>query len=234
MTTIRDNLTAVRRRVETACRQAHRDPASVLLLAISKTFSSSHIREAYSAGQRSFGENYVQEAVEKITELSGIDLDWHFTGPLQSNKTRLVAAHFAWVHAVDRLKIAQRLSDARDAHLPALNVCIQVNLSGEASKSGVAPDELAPLAQAVARLPRLCLRGLMTIPEPSPDMSLLRDRFAELRGLRDALNTEGLGLDTLSMGMSSDLEAAILEGATIVRVGSAVFGARQPDYGTTQ
>lgn len=234
MTTIQENLTAVRQRMETACRQAHRDPGSVLLLAISKTFSSADIRVAYSAGQRSFGENYVQEAVEKITELAALDLDWHFTGPLQSNKTRPVAAHFAWVHTLDRLKIAQRLSDARDAHLPPLNVCIQVNLSGEASKSGIAPDELAPLARAVARLPGLQLRGLMTIPEPSHDMSLLRSRFAELRRLRDALNTEGLGLDTLSMGMSSDLELAILEGATIVRVGSAIFGARQPDYGTTQ
>lgn len=234
MTKIQANLQSVRQRIDAACRQAHRSPASVLLLAISKTFPASSIQEAYSAGQRSFGENYVQEAVEKITELAGLGIDWHFTGPLQSNKTRLVASHFSWVHGVDRYKIAQRLSDARDAHLPPLNVCIQVNLSGEATKSGVASGELADLARAVAILPRLRLRGLMAIPEPTPDVALLRGRYAELRSLRDTLNTEGLGLDTLSMGMSSDLELAIEEGATIVRVGSAIFGARNSANGTTE
>ncbi len=233
MTTIQANLQTVMQRIDAACRQARRPPASVLLLAISKTFPTLSIQEAYFAGQRSFGENYVQEAVEKITELAGLDIDWHFTGPLQSNKTRLVASHFNWVHGIDRYKIAQRLSEARDAHLPPLNVCIQVNLSGEATKGGADRNSVSDLAHAVAMLPRLRLRGLMTIPEPTPDAALLRRRYAELRSLRDALNTDGLGLDTLSMGMSSDLELAIEEGATIVRVGSAIFGARNPANGTT-
>lgn len=190
-----------------------------------KTFSAASIRDAYSAGQRSFGENYVQEGVEKITELADLDLDWHFTGPLQSNKSRQVAARFAWVHAIDRLKIAQRLSDARGSHLPELNVCIQVN-GGEPTKSGAAAREVGALARSVSVLPRLKLRGLTTIPEPCNDVARPRVRFAELRRLLETLNTEGLGLDTLSMGMSSDLEAAILEGATIVRVGTAIFGSR--------
>lgn len=234
MGSIEANLQSVRRRIEAACRQAHRAPESVLLLAISKTFSSSRIREAYSAGLRSFGENYVQEAVEKITDLAELDIDWHFTGPLQSNKTRAVAACFSWVHAIDRLKIAQRLADARDPHLPALNVCIQVNLSGEATKSGVTVGEVERLARDVVSLPGIRLRGLMTIPEPSPDPNLLRARYAALCSLRDALNTNGFCLDTLSMGMSSDLELAIEEGATIVRVGSAIFGSRNPESGKTQ
>lgn len=226
MTTIQARLDAVRQRIESACRQAHRAPASVLLLAISKTVSAPSIRDAYSAGQRSFGENYVQEGVEKITELSDLNLDWHFTGPLQSNKTRQVAGRFGWVHAVDRLKIARRLADARDPGLPDLNVCIQVNLSGESTKHGVSVGEVAALAYAVSALPRLKLRGLTTIPEPTDDPALVRRRFAQLRQLLETLNTDGLGLDTLSMGMSSDLEAAILEGATIVRVGTAIFGSR--------
>lgn len=226
MTAIQARLQTVRQRIESACRQAHRAPASVLLLAISKTFSAASIRDAYSAGQRSFGENYVQEGVEKITELADLDLDWHFTGPLQSNKSRQVAARFAWVHAIDRLKIAQRLSDARSPHLPELNVCIQVNLSGEPTKRGAAAQEVDALARSVSVLPRLKLRGLTTIPEPCNDVARPRVRFAELRRLLETLNTEGLGLDTLSMGMSSDLEAAILEGATIVRVGTAIFGSR--------
>ena len=192
------------------------------------------MRDAYSAGQRSFGENYVQEGVEKITKLADLDIDWHFTGPLQSNKTRPVARHFAWVHAVDRLKIAQRLSDARGPHLPLLNVCIQVNLSGEPTKSGILAEEAGSLARAVSVLPRLKLRGLTTIPEPTDDLALQRTRFAELRQLLETLNTEGLGLDTLSMGMSSDLEAAILEGATIVRVGTAIFGFRNAADGATR
>lgn len=226
MTTIQARLNAVRQRIESACRQAHRAPASVLLLAISKTVSAPSIRDAYFAGQHSFGENYVQEGVEKITELADLNLDWHFTGPLQSNKTRQVAARFDWVHAVDRLKIARRLADTRDPDLPDLNVCIQVNLSGESTKSGVSVGEVAALAHEVCALPRLKLRGLTTIPEPTDDPALLRQRFAQLRQLLETLNTDGLGLDTLSMGMSSDLEAAILEGATIVRVGTAIFGSR--------
>lgn len=224
--TIEARLQTVRRRIEDACRQAQRARNSVLLVAISKSFSDADIRDAYSAGQRSFGENYVQEGVEKITKLAGLALDWHFTGPLQSNKTRQVAIHFAWVHSVDRLKVAQRLSDARDPSMPLLNVCIQVNLSGESTKSGAAVKEVGALAHAVAALPRVRLRGLMTIPETTGDLALRRRRFAELRSLLATLNTEGLGLDTLSMGMSSDLEAAILEGATIVRVGTAIFGFR--------
>ena len=224
MTTIQARLDAVRQRIESACRQAHRAPASVLLLAISKTVSAPSIRDAYSAGQRSFGENYVQEGVEKITELSDLNLDWHFTGPLQSNKTRQVAGRFGWVHAVDRLKIARRLADARDPGLPDLNVCIQVNLSGESTKHGVSVGEVPALAYAVSALPRLKLRGLTTIPEPTDDPALVRRRFAQLRQLLETLNTDGLGLDTLSMGMSSDLEAGVLEGAAVVRGGPAVFG----------
>lgn len=184
------------------------------------------MREAAAAGQCAFGENYVQEGAEKVDALAGLGLEWHFIGPLQSNKTRLVANRFAWVHSIDRLKIAERLSAQRDAHLPPLEVCIQVNVSGEASKSGVAPGELPELAHAVAGLPRLRLRGLMAIPEPTSDVALQRARFATLRQLRDQLNADGLALDTLSMGMSDDLEAAIAEGSTMVRVGTAIFGSR--------
>lgn len=234
MTTIQARLQNVRQRIEVVCRQAHRAPESVLLLAISKTISAASISDAHSAGLRSFGENYVQEGVEKITKLADLELDWHFTGPLQSNKTRQVAGHFGWVHAVDRLKIAQRLSEARDLRMPELNICIQVNLSGESNKSGVRTDEVGPLARAVSILPHLKLRGLMTLPEPTEDFSQQRARFAELRRLLETLNTDGLGLDTLSMGMSSDLEAAILEGATIVRVGTAIFGSRNSADRATQ
>jgi len=234
MTTTQARLQTVRQRIDSACRQAHRAPGSVLLLAISKSFSAASVRDAYSAGQRSFGENYVQEGVEKVTELADLNLDWHFTGSLQSNKTRQVAAHFAWVHAVDRLKIAQRLSNARGSCLPVLNVCIQVNLSGEQTKSGVAARDVGALARAVSALPRLKLRGLTVIPEPAEDLALGQARFAELRRLLETLNTEGLGLDTLSMGMSSDLEAAILEGSTIVRVGTAIFGSRTAADGAAQ
>ena len=168
----------------------------------------------------------MQEGVDKVEALRALGLEWHFIGPLQSNKTRLVANRFAWVHSIDRLKIAERLAEQRDVHLPPLDVCIQVNVSGEASKSGVAPADLPELARAVASLPRLRLRGLMAIPEPTPDVALQRARFASLRMLRDELNAAGLGLDTLSMGMSDDLEAAIAEGSTMVRVGTAIFGAR--------
>lgn len=198
----------------------------VRLLAVSKTWPADSVREAAAAGQHAFGENYVQEGVAKVDELAGLGLEWHFIGPLQSNKTRLVANRFSWVHSIDRLKIAERLSEQRDVHLPPLEVCIQVNVSGEASKSGVAPPDLPELARAVAVLPRLRLRGLMTIPEPTPDVALQRARFASLRAMRDELNAAGLALDTLSMGMSDDLEAAIAEGSTLVRVGTAIFGSR--------
>ncbi|HHW64907.1 MAG TPA: YggS family pyridoxal phosphate-dependent enzyme [Rhodocyclaceae bacterium] len=226
MTTIGERLRAVQLRIEAAARGAGRDPAAVSLLAVSKTWPAEAVREAAAAGQRAFGENYVQEGVDKAEALRELGLEWHFIGPLQSNKTRPVANAFDWVHGIDRMKIAERLSAQRDVHLPPLNVCIQVNVSGEASKSGVAPDEVAALAQAVAGLPRLRLRGLMCIPEPTEDVALLRARFALLRRLRDELAATGLVLDTLSMGMSHDIEPAIAEGATIVRVGTAIFGER--------
>ena len=226
MTTIADRLHAVQACIAAAARAAERDPASVQLLAVSKTWPADAVRDAAAAGQRAFGENYVQEGVDKVEALRELGLEWHFIGPLQSNKTRPVANAFDWVHGIDRLKIAERLSAQRDVHLPPLNVCIQVNVSGEDSKSGVAPDEVAALAQAVAGLPRLRLRGLMCIPEPTDDSALLRARFALLRRLRDELAAVGLALDTLSMGMSHDIEPAVAEGATIVRVGTAIFGAR--------
>jgi hypothetical protein len=226
MTSIAANLQAVRARVAEAARAAGRSPESVRLLAVSKTWPVACVQEAAQAGQREFGENYVQEGVSKIAALAAPELEWHFIGPLQSNKTRLVAGHFHWVHSIDRLKVAERLSEQREAHLPPLQSCIQVNVSGEASKSGVAPGEVAALAAAVARLPGLRLRGLMCIPEPERDEARLRARFAMLREVRDGLNRAGFDLDTLSMGMSHDLEAAIAEGATIVRVGTAIFGTR--------
>ena len=213
-------------RIARAAEAAGRDAAEVRLRAASKTWPADSVREAAAAGQCAFGENYVQEGAEKVDALAGLGLEWHFIGPLQSNKTRLVANRFAWVHSIDRLKIAERLSAQRDAHLPPLEVCIQVNVSGEASKSGVAPGELPELAHAVAGLPRLRLRGLMAIPEPTSNVALQRARFATLRQLRDQLNADGLALDTLSMGMSDDLEAAIAEGSTMVRVGTAIFGSR--------
>ena len=226
MTTISTNLQAVRARIAAAAEMAGRPPESIGLLAVSKTFPAEQVREAAGAGQLAFGENYVQEGLAKIAALEGLGLERHFIGPLQSNKTRLVAEHFTWVHGVERLKIAERLSGARGAGRPPLQVCVQVNVSGEASKSGVSPGDTAALAQAVATLPNLRLRGLMAIPEPTDDMALARRRFSTLRQLRDTLNEAGLALDTLSMGMSHDLEAAILEGATLVRVGTAIFGER--------
>ncbi|OQY75508.1 MAG: YggS family pyridoxal phosphate enzyme [Rhodocyclaceae bacterium UTPRO2] len=226
MTTISANLQAVRARIAAAAELAGRAVGEVLLLAASKTFPAERIREAVAAGQRAFGENYVQEGLAKIGALGDLALEWHFIGPLQSNKTRPVAEHFDWVHGIERLKIAERLSAARGAGRPPLQVCIQVNVSGEASKSGVSPADTATLAHAVAGLPNLRLRGLMAIPEPTDDLALARRRFAMLRELRDGLNRGGLSLDTLSMGMSDDLEAAILEGATIVRIGTAIFGER--------
>ena len=210
-----------------AAQAAHRAPGEILLLAVSKTIPAERIAEAHAAGQRAFGENHVQEAVEKITVLATLPLDWHFIGPIQSNKTRLISQHFGWVHGVERERIAERLNAARPEGMAPLNVCIQVNVSGEASKSGVAPGDEVKLAEAIARLPRLRLRGLMAIPEPTADVMLQRRRFALLRELKDRLRARGHALDTLSMGMSDDFEAAILEGATIVRIGTAIFGARK-------
>ena len=227
MSSITANLQAVKERIEAAVRAAGRPAQSVQLVAVSKTFGPEAVREASLAGQRDFGENYVTEGVDKIRELRTLGLIWHYIGPIQSNKTRLIAEHFDWVHTIDREKVAARLSQARGAGQTELQVCIQVNVSGEASKSGVAPGELASLAKKVAGLPRLKLRGLMAIPEPTPDERLQRRRFAQLRALRDDLNRGGLALDTLSMGMSADLEAAIAEGATMVRVGTAIFGERK-------
>ena len=226
MSTIAKNIAKVRTRIREAAQACGRDPESVGLLAVSKTKPAAAVREAHACGQRDFGENYLQEALNKQAELSDLALTWHFIGPIQSNKTRPIAEHFAWVHSVDRLKIAQRLSEQRPAHLPPLNICLQVNVSGEASKSGCTPEELPALALAVSQLPNLRLRGLMTIPEPTSDVTQQHAACARLRQLRDDLNLE---LDVLSMGMSDDLEAAIAEGATWVRIGTALFGAR--DYG---
>lgn len=227
MTSIAANLQAVRARIAAACVAAGRPAEAVQLLAVSKTWPAACVREAAASGQRAFGENYAQEALDKAAQLVGLGLEWHFIGPLQSNKTRLVAENFAWAHSVDRLKIAERLAVQRPPDLGRLQVCIQVNVSGEASKSGCTPDQAGALAHAAAALPNLRLRGLMAIPEPSDDIGLQRRRFALLRLLRDRLNAEGLTLDTLSMGMSHDLEAAIMEGATLVRVGTAIFGERK-------
>jgi len=226
MTTISKALQAVQARVQRAAMQCGRSPESIALIAVSKTVSAESLRVAYAGGQRAFGESYVQEALPKIAVLQDLALEWHFIGPLQSNKTKLVAENFAWVHSVERAKIAQRLSEQRPDALPPLNLCLQVNVSGEASKSGVAPAEVVALAQAVATLPKIKLRGLMAIPEATDDVSKQHAQFRLLRELRDALNAQGFALDTLSMGMSGDLEVAIAEGATMVRVGSAIFGAR--------
>jgi pyridoxal phosphate enzyme (YggS family) len=226
MTMIADNLHRVRARIAEACRQAGRPQDAVILLAVSKTFGPEAVRAAYACGQTSFGENYIQEAVEKIALLQDLPLQWHCIGPIQSNKTRLVAAHFDWVQSVDRLKIAQRLSEQRPPELPPLNVCIQVNIDGGANKAGVAPHDALELARAVAQLPRLRLRGLMTIPEPAIDFVAACAIHTRARALFDDLNTAGLNLDTLSMGMTGDLDAAVASGSTMVRVGTAVFGGR--------
>ena len=228
MTTIPGNLQHVRARIATACQRAGRGVEEVTLLAVSKTFGADAVRAAAAAGQRAFGENYIQEGVEKIAALRDLGLMWHCIGPIQSNKTRLVAEHFDWVHTVDRLKIAERLSAQRPADRPPLNVCIQVNIDGGANKSGVAPCEALALARAVAALPQLKLRGLMSIPEIAPDFEAARELHASARALFDQLNADGLGLDTLSMGMSDDLEAAIAAGSTMVRIGTAIFGSRAP------
>lgn len=224
---IAENLNTVRARLDTAGRKYARDLDTIRLVAVSKTFPAEAIREAYAAGQRDFGENYVQEGTGKVTELKDLPgIVWHFIGPLQSNKSRVVAENFHWVHSVDRLKIAQRLSEQRPATLPALNVCLQVNVSGEDSKSGMAPAEVLDLARAVAALPRLQLRGLMCIPEPSHDEAVLAMRFGTLVTLRESMRQQGIELDTLSMGMSGDFEQAIAAGSTLVRVGTAIFGGR--------
>jgi hypothetical protein len=231
---ISDNLQAVRARIDRAARASGRDGAQVALLAVSKTHPPERVLAACDAGQSAFGENYVQEAAWKMDALAGLlgkaraaALEWHLVGPLQGNKARIAAERFAWVQTVDREKIARRLSDLRPQALPPLNVLIQVNVSGEASKSGAAPRDVPALARAVADLPRLRLRGLMAIPEPTSDVTLQRARFGAVRRIYEALCAEGVPLDTLSMGMSDDLEAAIAEGATLVRVGTAIFGARQ-------
>ena len=223
-----DNVQQVLTRIAQACAAARRPVQSVTLLAVSKTFDAHAVRDAYNAGLRRFGENYVQEALDKIAALADLraELEWHLIGPLQSNKTRVVAETFDWVHSVDRLKIAQRLSEQRPTALAPLNICLQVNISGEASKSGLAVADVADVARAVASLPRLRLRGLMAIPEPTGDFDTQRAPHRALRELLHSLRAEGLALDTLSIGMSADLEAAIAEGATIVRVGTALFGSR--------
>lgn len=231
MGSIGSNLQEVKRRIAAACAASARDANSVTLLAVSKTFPGVAVREAHAAGQRAFGENYVQEGLAKIGELADLrpSLEWHLIGPLQSNKSRPVAEAFDWVHTVDRLKIAERLAAQRPAWLPPLQLCLQVNISGEASKSGVAPAEVPALARAVAALPpeRVRLRGLMAIPEPAGDLAAQRVPHRVLAELLRALNAQGFTLDTLSMGMSADLEAAVCEGSTLVRVGSAIFGARR-------
>ena len=226
MTAILSNLQATRVAVAQAAQAAQRGDGEVHLLAVSKTFPAQAVREAYQAGQRAFGENYVQEALDKIDALRDLPLEWHFIGPIQSNKTRVIAENFSWVHGVDRLKIAERLSAQRPVHLPPLNICLQVNVSGEDSKSGVTPSEAEALAVQTAQLPNLKLRGLMAIPAPSEDPAMQRLPFARMRILLQQLNSRGLQLDTLSMGMSHDYPAAIAEGATIVRIGTAIFGVR--------
>ncbi len=228
MSVIAANLQAVKNDIAAAAQQAGRESSEVMLLAVSKTVSADGVREAFAAGQHAFGENYVQEGLEKIAALGDLrdHLHWHFIGPLQSNKTRQVAEQFDWVHAIDRLKIAERLSAQRPAGMAPLQVCIQVNISNEATKSGVAPGEVPALAMAIAALPNLQLRGLMAIPAPAADLAAQRQPFAALRALLDQLRQSGLKVDTLSMGMSADMDAAIAEGATLVRIGTAIFGAR--------
>ena len=219
-------LRAVQARIAGALAEAGRDAADIRLLAVSKTFDAAAVRDLAACGQREFGENYLQEALDKQAALRDLPLEWHFSGPIQSNKTRAIAENFSWVHSIDRLKIAERLSAQRPAALPRLQVCIEVNVSGEASKGGVAPAELPALAAAVAALPGVHLRGLMAIPAPTTDAAAQRAAFRQVRKLFDDLRTRGHALDTLSMGMSADLEAAILERATIVRIGTALFGER--------
>ena len=226
MSIIAEKIEQVVRQIKQFCHEAGREDHEVRLLAVSKTRSPEEIRQAYRQGLCSFGENYVQEALAKMIELNDLDIEWHFIGPLQSNKTRQVAESFAWVHSVDRLKIAQRLSEQRPSNLPALNVCLQVNIDDEQSKSGCRPNEALELARQIAELPHLRLRGLMAIPAPTDDPVQQHRAFKAVAELSEQLNRAGLPLDTLSMGMSSDLKAAIAEGSTLVRVGTALFGAR--------
>lgn len=226
MTAILSNLQAVHTAIEQAALLARRDATQIRLLAVSKKAPASAVREAYKHGQQAFGENFVQEALDKMHELRDLPLEWHFIGPIQSNKTRPIAENFSWVHSIDRLKVAERISEQRPAALPPLNVCLQINVSGEASKGGVTEGEALALARAIAILPRLKLRGLMAIPAPAEDLSAQRAPFVKMCELLAKLNQSGLNLDTLSMGMSHDLTAAIMEGATIVRVGTAIFGSR--------
>jgi len=233
MGVVATGLQACRARLAAACLAAGRDPATVQLLAVSKTFPAVAVREAWAAGQRTFGENYLQEALAKQAELADLGIEWHFIGPIQRNKTRPVAEQFDWAHCIDRLVVAERLAAARPTGRGPLNICVQVNVGGEASKHGVAPDEALALARAVALLPGLRLRGFMTIPRPTESVAEQHAQFASLRALFDAARVTGLAIDTLSMGMSDDLEAAIAEGATMVRVGTAIFGARaraRPDH----
>lgn len=230
MSVTSDNLQGVRDRIRRAVEAAQRAPDAVALIAVSKTFPAAAVIEAIRAGQHAFGENYVQEAVEKMAAVDASDVArpvWHFIGPIQSNKTRTIAAHFDWVHGVDRLKVAERLSGQRDPARGALNVLIEVNLDGESSKSGVEPGAVAELARAIAALPNLRLRGLMAVPAPRADPDAQRAVFARLRVLAETLGTAGLPCEHLSMGMSADFEAAIAEGSTMVRVGSAIFGMRR-------
>jgi pyridoxal phosphate enzyme (YggS family) len=226
MLKIKTNLASIWLRIEKACKSAGRDPASVRLLAVSKTFPAQAVVQAHAAGQVDFGENYIQEGAEKIQALAPLPLVWHCIGPIQSNKTRLVAEHFDWVHSVDRLKIAQRLSEQRPAGRPPLQVCIQVNVDGGPTKAGVAPQQAAELASHIASLPGLRLRGIMSIPEPAPDFASALAVHHRCQALYESLKAQGFDLDTLSLGMSADLEAAIHAGSTMVRVGSAIFGAR--------
>jgi len=232
MSAISSNLQAVRNNISTAAQASAREPSAVKLLAVSKTCNAQAILEAARAGQNAFGENYEQEAIDKIDalrrEYPHLALEWHFIGPIQSNKTRPIAEHFDWVHSVDREKIARRLSDQRPADLPPLNVCIQVNISGENSKSGVSPEHVTELARKIAAMPHLKLRGLMAIPELETDPVKQRIPYRRMRQLCDALRDQGMDVDTLSMGMTDDMDAAIAEGATIVRIGTAIFGPR--DY----
>lgn len=228
MSEIAQALAGVHRRIEEAALAAGRNPADIALLAVSKTKPAAAVREAHAAGQRAFGENYLQDALPKIAELAALNLEWHFIGRIQSNKTRDIATHFVWVHGIDRLKHAQRLNEQRPRTMPPLQCCIQVNLSGESSKGGVSPEQLPQLARAMAALPHLQLRGLMTMPDPESPRIEQERVFRELAVLREALNSDGLALDTLSMGMSGDLELAIAAGSTLVRIGTDIFGAR--DY----
>ncbi len=225
---IAQNLKLVHDRIAKACEQAERNPQEVRLLAVSKTFPAEAVVQAYEAGQKAFGENYIQEGVQKIQVLRHLPLEWHCIGPIQSNKSRLVAENFDWVHTIDRLKIAERLSEQRPSHLAALNVCIQVNMDGGANKAGVAPQEALALAQQVSQLPHLRLRGLMSIPEPAADFAAALAVHQQAKILFDNFNVQGFALDTLSMGMTSDIESAICAGSTMVRVGTAIFGGR--DY----